>query len=354
MRSKILLCLRYGIGDLVMELPALDALRAAWPKAHLTALGSRPAIELLEEDPCLDALLAVEDFGFSHWGDEGTAPVRDAFRTWLQAEHFDAVFDPSHAVLGIQEIIREETLPVFDAGPELQDRALQAGLSGAAAVREAILAGWGMSLQATALPRVTLRPAERDFARHFLTEGGLAGEVPIGISVVASSPLKRWPVGRLAELVEQLGVPVLLFHGPQEEAGAVLTTLRGRVRLAAVGAVHLRQVAALLADCRLFIGHDTGLMHLAAAVGVPIVALFGPTSPDIYLPSQVPAVGLGGRDGCPWRRTGSFGPPRCLVLGHCLQEGRSCIDAIETPEVLAAVRTLATGTVASACASPGE
>ena len=51
--------------------------------------------------------------------------------------------------------------------------------------------------------------------------------------------------------------------------------------------LHLRRVAALLSQCELYVGNDSGLMHLAAAVGTPVVILFGPTAPHLYLPGWV-------------------------------------------------------------------
>ncbi|MBE0597182.1 MAG: glycosyltransferase family 9 protein [Desulfuromonadales bacterium] len=342
---KILLCLRYGIGDLVMELPALDAVRAATPGAQLTAIGARPAIELLEGDRRIDTLLALQDFGLTHWGDGGTAQSWGEIRGWLRRENFDAVLDPSHAPPGLAEAIWKHGATIYDAGTEAQDRVLQAGRGGAAAVRASVAAGWGLPLPPSARPRIVGRPDELAFARRFLRQKGLGDIAPIGLSPVASSPLKRWPMARFAELVERLAAmtyaPLLLFYGPQEEIGAALQSmLRDRLPLVAVGALHLRAVAALLAACRLFIGHDTGLMHLAAAVGAPVVALFGPTSPDIYLPSQVPAVGVGGRDDCPWRTTWAFGPSKCLTEGGCLHDRRSCIDEVEVEQVLAAISSL--------------
>jgi ADP-heptose:LPS heptosyltransferase len=111
-----------------------------------------------------------------------------------------------------------------------------------------------------------------------------------------------------------------------------------------VGEMHLRHVAALLVKCRLFVGHDTGLMHMAAAVGIPLVALFGPTSPDIYLPRHASSQALGGDDPCSRRRAVSFGPPECVMNGRCPEGMRSCIDQVRIGEVVAAVhRALAEG-----------
>jgi heptosyltransferase I len=102
-----------------------------------------------------------------------------------------------------------------------------------------------------------------------------------------------------------------------------------------VARIHLRRTAALLARCQLFIGNDTGLLHLAAAVGVEVAGVFGPTSPAVYLPPAGKAVAAA--DWCPHRKTASFGPPACIVQGRCLVPAGSCIETITAGGLLAAL-----------------
>lgn len=340
---KILFCLRYGIGDLIMELPALDSLRQAKPSVHLTLLGARPAIELLQGDRRPDLLAAIQDFGLTDWGDPGTPEVRRHLAGWLAQEQFDLVLDPSHAARGAGETIWTHSSCLRDAGAALQNEALRGGAGGQAAVLAAVRAGWGLDVPEE-FPRLELAEEERRFAAAFRRRRKLA-ELCIGISPVASSPLKCWPAERFAIVMRRLladtGGTVLLFCGPQASTSAAILDLLGHPqRVVPVGPLPLRHIAALLGECRIFIGHDTGLMHLAAAVGLPLVALFGPTSPAIYLPLQVPAIALGGRDSCPCRQHFAFGPPRCVAEGRCLAGIRSCIDQVDPTEVLAAVGSL--------------
>ncbi len=338
---KILLCLRYGIGDLVMELPAIETLRRMAPAAQITALGAEPALELLAGDSRIDRLVSVQTWGLREWGDPGTPPSREAIRCWLAEEQFDVVLDPTHAVRGVGQAIWHFSPPILDTGSENQDAALAHGACGVAAVKEAVRLGWGIDIPQNAAPRLNLTVQEMNFAASFLQSQGVIG-TPVGLSPVASSPLKRWSAEGFADLARQLtaaGFDLLLFTGPQPQS--VHDPERDNYsdgRIAPVGPLHLRQIAALLASCRLFIGHDTGLMHMAAAAGTPLVALFGPTSPAIYLPDQVPVVSLGGRDSCRWRRTVNFGPPPCVAENRCLEAGRNCINRIEIEDVWQAVR----------------
>jgi hypothetical protein len=278
----------------------------------------------------------VQDWGLSHWGDRGTPASRRQIGAWLTDQNFDLIIDPSHAVTAVGDVVWERSTAVLDTGRYTDQRALQEGRDGVTAIKEAVHQGWGLHIPPDLVPYLPLNRAQQDFAERFLPSHGLHGCSPMGLSSVASSELKRWPTERLAQVAEDLPGPLLLFRGPaQEEASAACTWLpAGSV---AVGPLPLRQTAALLARCALFLCNDTGLMHLAAAVGTPVLAIFGPTSPSIYLPPGGAAVAVGGMDDCPFRRRYSFGPPDCLLQGRCMLGLRSCIDRVESGQVLASL-----------------
>ncbi len=109
-----------------------------------------------------------------------------------------------------------------------------------------------------------------DCPRH---DGGFAVIHPF-----SGSAKKCWPLERYRELADRLDVPVRWCAGPEE-------TLADAVRID-----DLSELAAWLATARVYIGNDSGITHLAAAVGTPVVALFGPTDPRIWAPR--------GRDVC--------------------------------------------------------
>ncbi len=355
--QKILLCLRYGIGDLVMETPALDALRKTFPEARIVALGARPAVELIEDDPRVDEVVCVQDFGFEHWGDEGTLAACLRCTQWLEREQFDLVLDPSHAVVGVGKAIWSRCGQVRDAGKEVQERVLLRGRRGVSAIREAVRQGWGIEMPESFEPRLALQQTDHLFAEELLRSHQIGDDPIIGVSPVASSSLKRWPLENFCAIVREMSSlgRILLFIGPQHDAGVFMDVrLRDARGLVPIGTLHLRRIAALLHRCRLFIGNDTGLMHMAAAVGTPLVAIFGPTSPSIYLPRQVPAVALGADRPCPRRRTDSFGPPECVSVGMCLEGERSCIDRVERGDVLRAALTLFRAAGGRGCSGRGN
>lgn len=88
----------------------------------------------------------------------------------------------------------------------------------------------------------------------------------------SGSPRKNWPMDRFRELAKRLAFPVRWCAGPEEQ-------LEGAVRIA-----NLYELAGWLASARLYIGNDSGITHLAAAAGAPVIAIFGPTDPAVWAP----------------------------------------------------------------------
>jgi len=88
----------------------------------------------------------------------------------------------------------------------------------------------------------------------------------------SGSACKNWPLERFRELAERLAMPVQWCAGPEE-------SLDGAVRFE-----NLYDLACWLASARVYIGNDSGITHLAAAVGTPVVAIFGPTDPEVWAP----------------------------------------------------------------------
>jgi lipopolysaccharide heptosyltransferase II len=165
------------------------------------------------------------------------------------------------------------------------------------------------------------------------------GAAPVQVSLGATKPANRWEPERFGELAAELArehdFPVCLTGGPadREAAARALRAARGAPRVRSlVGETSLRQLCALSARARLFVGCDSGPMHVAAAQGTPVVALFGPADP---------------------RRTGPYGPghrvvrapPPCAPCNRrtCNQPRHACMEDIAVPVVLAAARAALSG-----------
>lgn len=340
--SNVLLCLRYGIGDLITELPLIDRLRETLPDATITGLGAEPAVEILDGDDRLDRIVSIQHWGIRRLGDSADERIRQRFADWLAANRFDLALDPSHAADVVRQIIYEQDLRICDSDPACLEAGLAQDMDGLSAVRHGADQGWGLKVPASSHPTVRPRLPEINWACRFLEEEGLTRNL-VAVSPGASHDLKRWPAEHFAGLcryvIEDLGATVLVFCGPQEAAlrHAFQEQTQGLRRLRIVQNLHLCQVAALLAQCELYVGNDSGLMHLAAAVGTPVVILFGPTTPHLYLPGWVRSKAVTADVACPYRPQRAFGHPRCIRNGSCLT-GPPCIQAIHPAQVYTAVK----------------
>lgn len=344
--KNVLLCLRYGIGDVIMDLPGLSALRDALPHARITALGNPPAHELLEGDPRVDAVVSTEWWGLRHRWDAGDPETRAAIKDWVREERFDLVLDAAQATLAVGEAVWALGYRSLEADSAEERRTLEAGAGGVEAIRAGVRAGWGIEVPADRPPELNPRTEDRWSADRLLQRYGLGAERPFAISPVASMPLKRWPLERFSavadHVIAQRGGPVLVLEGPQAGAGeAVVEAMRSPESAIRVGPLHLLRTAELLRRCAGLVCNDTGIMHIAAAVGTPTVAVFGPTRSDYFLPPRPGSVGVEPPDlECSYRETRSLHPPECWRRGECLIAHHPCTVRTRSADVIAAVEAL--------------
>jgi heptosyltransferase-2 len=143
------------------------------------------------------------------------------------------------------------------------------------------------------LPRVRVRPQTASRAAALLEQAG----VPSGATIVGVAPgaayghAKRWPPARMAELITRLSrergaLCILLGAAGDRESGREIESAlpAGASVVNLIGRTELRLFAGVLAHCRAFVSNDSGAMHLAAAVGVPVAAIFGPTDERVTAP----------------------------------------------------------------------
>jgi ADP-heptose:LPS heptosyltransferase len=194
-------------------------------------------------------------------------------------------------------------------------------------------------------PRLTCSQPERQEAESFLHEKGLVGRPLVGICPVASLELKRWPFERFLNVADWIlaesACSVLFFCGPHPELAArAKARVRDGDRLACVERLHLRAVAALVERCQAFLCNDTGLSHIAAALEIPTVTIFGITEPRVYQPPGPGTASVGGTVSCPHRNTRSLEPPLCFFTGRCLIANQGCITSVREAEVLRALEEM--------------
>lgn len=341
---NVLVCLRYGIGDVVMALPALSALREALPAATITALANPPADELLEGDPRVDRLVPSSRWGLRHRWDGGSPAVRGEIADWVRSRGFDLILDASHAPAAIASAIWSLGIRTLEASAPEERDAIASGGTAAEAIRHAVRRGWGLDMPPGLQPELRLAPEHRAFAASLLEEIGGGDRAPTALSPVASLDLKRWPIARLARvgdaLIEAGLGPVLVLEGPDRAAGErVVGAMRYGDQALRIGREHLLRTAAILERCRAVVCNDTGIMHMAAAVGTATVAVFGPTRPRLFLPARPNSIAVCAPDiVCPHREHPTLIPPRCWEGDRCLVADRGCIERTTVDDVLAALR----------------
>jgi heptosyltransferase-2 len=267
-----------GVGDTLLLVPTLRLLHARLPGADLTLVGSHWAAALRPLLPFPVEIVLFESASLTPLF--GPDPERDASGVFSDA---DAVVlytaSPDEALARNAE--RFCRGPVID-WPVLPRGDVHAAVHFARAVAAETVAS-------SDLPRPPHAAVPEDLRLWGRT--WIDGQLGIGASPVAVHPgsggrRKCWPPDRFADVAGRLGRPVVVIEGPAdaEACRAFLARVPHGASVARAEGLTLPQTASLLACCPLVLGNDSGLSHLAAALGVPTVAVFGPTDPRVWAP----------------------------------------------------------------------
>ncbi len=268
---KILVLRGGALGDFIVTLPALASLRQRWPAAHVTLIGNARAAELARGRGLLDAVFSQND---SRWGALfAEQPMTGALREWLAA--FDLVLnywpDPDGAIAA-KFPLREGQ--IFLWAPAQPTRA-----PAAAHYCEPLRS---LGLETDNYLRLLRRVG--DNAAYPI--GERSG--PIAIHPGSGSPRKNWPIDRWRELIPLLPPPITLIFGEAElerdDAASLLGWARTQSSLRVMVTPPLEELITLLSQSQLYLGHDSGVSHLAAACGVRCVLLFGSSDAKVWAP----------------------------------------------------------------------
>ena len=320
MLKKILVFSFSFIGDAVLSTSVIQPLRRHFPDAHITFLVGPRAFDLLATEPNIDVVIVYDNRG-EHAGWKGrlrliktlrvdkfdlVVNLRDSLTArCIGAEHWGMVRGESnrHAVTRYLEVLQRHGIDTTDAHPHLQ-----------------------------------LTEAEQAMAHCFLSEAGITAErLLIGIHPGGNWVYKLWDAKNYAlvanALCKEQNAAILLFAGPNERELQTQVSEMMDVPPILVQTENLRHLAALISTCDVYIGNDTGPMHIAAAVDTPVVALFGSTNPIRSGPygEKRTVVQSGIELGCnpchPGRHPGGCGAGSCEVIA-----------GITVEQVLAAVK----------------
>jgi len=265
-----------GIRDFIVTLPVLQILRTQWPAATIEIWGYPHIAELAVASGLAQTVVSLDQADMSRFfvpepsfTDQQVAVIRS----------FDLLFNYLYDPIG-----------------QVRSNLLLAGakqvLSGSPLIKKGHAIPFLLEpLQALALYEDDLVPT-LDLSDDLKTAGkarlralGIKGK-PLAVHPGSGQDDTGWPVERMTELIRSLrkqGREVVMVSGEADESAAELLS-REIPDVPVLSGVTLVELAATLSVCGSFLGSDTGITHLAAALGLPVVALFGPSDPETWAP----------------------------------------------------------------------
>jgi lipopolysaccharide heptosyltransferase I len=298
--QRILVVRLGAVGDLVRTLPAVRQMRRAWPEARIGWLVEAHLASFLAGHPDVDEWLTLDRRTFlararrfdpralgvvlnarrrmHEFGPELTldfqGSLKSGLASWLSGARVRMSFERRH-VREWSHLFATHRVPLDDAERHRVRRAL--------ALARAAGAGDGEPVVDLALTEIE-RARARERAAHWKDSAALVALAPFTSRLQA---WKRYPLERWSEIARALasrGMAVLVIAGPGEEREAHALAAASGEGVSVCEGIGLRDLAALLEQCTLLIGGDTGPMHMAWALGTRVVALFGPTDPGLNSP----------------------------------------------------------------------
>jgi ADP-heptose:LPS heptosyltransferase len=267
MTKEILFITSNRLGDAVLSTGLLNHILKNEPGARVTvACGPLPA-SLFEGYPAMAQVIPFKkEKHHKHW-----------FKLWraVAGTRWDMVVDLRNSA--VSRLIRARRRYIY--GPQI-DQSLHKVAQAAAT----------MKLDTIPDPTLWFTEAQQQRARDLIPDGGPV----LAIGPTANWAGKTWPADRFITLIAALTAPggiladarVAVFAAPGEEAQAkpVFDSIPADRRIDVIAKGNPAEAAAALARCALYVGHDSGLMHSAAAVRIPTIGLFGPSWPHLYGP----------------------------------------------------------------------
>lgn len=263
---RILFISHNRLGDSVLSTGLLNHLSTRHPEARLTIACGPVAAPLFEAVPNLERIIPLKKAPrLGHW--------RQLWRQTV-ATRWDLVIDLRGSL--IPWLLRATARHVLRASPETKHKVV--------ALAQA------MTLDPPPEPKIWWHEAHAARARELLPGGGPV----LALGPTANWNGKCWPAERFADLAARLSAPngplpgariaVCGAAGERDTVAALIAQLQTTRQVHWLGGEHLLTLAAALGGTSLYVGNDSGLMHLAAATGAPTLGLFGPSREELYRP----------------------------------------------------------------------
>ena len=324
--QSILVVHQGALGDFILALPALETIRKAFPRARSVIMGYPRILELVQERFYAEDVFSVDQKGMaSFFNREGNLDftLSEFFKT------FDliAVFgkDAEGTVIGnLRRVCQGRILPINSFPP--WDEKVH--------ITEHLLkqfTRYGLP-RSKPHPKLYLKESDREWARDFWKSKGVPRVERSKVIILhpgSGSKKKVWPLDQFLNLArtlqDRLRSKILIVLGPAEgpEVRRAFEGMGPKAPILAKG-LTLLQLASVMEGCWFFIGNDSGISHMAAALGLPTLVIFGPTDQKVWSPKGKKA----------------FVVCRGVPCSPCPQErfiqcnDLECLRAIEVGEVL--------------------
>lgn len=281
-----LLIVRIGaLGDFIQTLPVLATIRHYFPEATIDLWGYPSLMELVHGRYYVDHVSRFDQPEISRLFSEDPSLLKtladdlkefDVILSYVGGA--DRTFTRNLKRVNSRRVIAQSSLPDPRERVHIIDHLLKPVLD--------------LGLEPPSkIPKLYLTGEDRRFADLFLSRHGIRtdDDVVIAIHPGSGGRQKCWPAERFAEVVRRISEEdasrVLLIEGPADGDGVkkVLDTVPG-LKLTLLRNLSLVELASILERCHAFLGNDSGVTHLAAAVGTKALAIFGPTDPEIWGP----------------------------------------------------------------------
>ncbi|UJS17949.1 MAG: glycosyltransferase family 9 protein [Candidatus Jettenia sp.] len=282
LQGHILIVRPSALGDLIVSLPALEAIRNYFSGAHIEIMGYPSFLEIVRGRFYADTVSR-----FDH-ADIATLFMRNAQISEHLMKRFGCmdiiipfVFDKEQILtknlesIGARAIVHYDPFPLSGESIHITDYFIK------------FLDVLGIP-DSGKIPKIFLHEKDILFGNDFIRDKiDNSNKKLIAIHPGSGSRQKCWPLERFAELIlwmrKEMDVQILVISGPADYE--IVEKLRAKVKdFIHVDQLPLPNLAAIIKQCNVFIGNDSGITHLAAAVGVHTIAIFGSTDPNVWGP----------------------------------------------------------------------
>lgn len=275
-KPRILILRGGAIGDFIFTFPAFQALRKRWPESYIEITGYPHIAQLAQAGGLADAVTSLDK-----------AEVARYFAFKPSIPHEQAEYIKSFDLI---------ISYLFDPGGSVKENLLRIGAKQVIYGSPLIKSGHAVDSLMKPLEDLAIYPEGPETPRLNLKESHIKagwetaarlGEKVVAIHPGSGSPKKNWPLEKfilLSKTISELTTFTPVFITGEAD-GAISKELAGMKTPAQVISGHsLVDLAGILSACKGYAGNDSGITHLAAALGIPVVAIFGPTDPAMWAP----------------------------------------------------------------------